>query len=171
MDRRWSSSLIKDMRKPEYIPEKEIFGYAVLTHLKDPNKYVCPPMNTKSWREEEATTYATNPTPLLFGFAEKLYKAFPYMEEMVISIHPPGVKLGVHVDEPTSLRLHFPIYADDCDFTVDGVTYKLTPGKAYFINTTKMHGTSNNGNSDRVHLFFKVPVGRIQHLLARKHTI
>jgi quercetin dioxygenase-like cupin family protein len=170
-NRKWSSSLIKNMSKPDYIPEIEIFGYAVLTHLKDPNKYICPPMNTKSWKDDEATDYATNTTPLMFGFAEKLYKEFPYMEEMVISIHTPGVQLGKHVDEGTNFRLHFPVYSDDCDFIVDGTTYKLVPGKAYIVNTSKEHGTNNKGNRDRVHLFFKVPIGRIQYLLSKRHTL
>lgn len=171
IDRRWGSSLIKDMRTPEYIPSTEIFGYAILTHLKDPNKYICPPMNIKAWSDEEATPYATNETPLLFGFAKKLYEQFPFMEEMVISIHPPGIQLGSHIDEGTSFRLHFPIHADDCEFTVDGVTYQLTPGKAYFINTAKMHSTNNKGTADRVHLFFKVPVGRIQYVIDKEFLL
>lgn len=170
-NRKWNSNLLKNIRIPDYFPKNEISGYAILTHLKDPDKYICPPMNTKSWTEEESTTYATNKTPLLFGFAEKLYKSFPYMEEMVISIHSPGFILGNHKDEGTSFRLHFPIQSTDSEFIVDGITYKLTLGKAYLINTHKEHETRNNGINDRIHLFFKVPIGKIQYLLETRHII
>ena len=166
-ERKWWSSYESFL--PPYIPKDPVYGYAILSHLKDTTSKICPPTNTKNYTEDEAYPYATNPTPLMFGFAKRLYEAIPYMEEMVTSGHPPGGVLGTHRDEDTSFRVHLPIQTDNCNFIVNGNSYKMEYGKAYIVNTFRMHGTENLGDKDRVHLFFKVPVGRINYL--RKQNI
>lgn len=168
-DRKWWSTY--ETFLPSYVPKEPVYGYAILTHLKDPNSRICPPTNTKNFPKEDIYPFATNPTPLMFGFAKKLYDAFPYMEEMVTSGHQPGGKLGFHRDEETSFRIHFPIETENCNFIVDYKNYKLLHGKAYLVNTSKDHGTENFGTRDRIHLFFKIPIGRINYMLNRKYKI
>lgn len=168
-NRKWWSTYESFL--PPYMPKEPVYGYAILTHLKDPTSKICPPTNTKNFPECEVYPYATNPTPLLFGFAKKLYDLFPYMEEMATSGHPPEGKLGPHKDEDTCFRIHFPIQTENCNFIVDGQSYKLNHGKAYLVNTSKNHETENLGSKDRIHLFFKIPIGRIYYILNRKYVV
>jgi hypothetical protein len=122
-----------------------------------------------NWRPERLDYYFEDcgteykNTELVFGFAEKLLRLFPDMCSMHIGGHPPGAKLELHQDDEEYFRIHVPLVTNNQAyfFGEDGVKYYLMPGRLYILETKKYHGTANNGDSDRIHLLFKMP----RHLL------
>jgi hypothetical protein len=41
----------------------------------------------------------------------------------------------------------------------------MKPGKMYLVNTAVPHSTHNEGNTTRVHLFFKVPIDKVKEIV------
>ena len=169
-DRKWivpERDLTQDPRlyPPGYDDSVGIFGYAMQTNLKDANSSA-PSFNVKTIPKELKLPYATNRTNLCFGFAQKLLDTLPFIEELVITGHPPNSKINLHKDNDINIRIHLPICINEKSyFTFENSKYVLEGNKAYMVNTTINHGTDNQGDTDRIHLFFKIPIGRIKELM------
>lgn len=159
--------LTKDQRlfPPGYDDSVGIYGYAVQSNLKD-SDVPAPAYNVKTIPKELKLPYATNKTKLAFGFANQLLKKLPYIEELVITGHPPKSKINLHKDNDINVRVHLPIKINtESYFVFEESKYVLETGKAYIVNTNLQHGTDNQGDCDRIHLFFKIPIGRIKELI------
>lgn len=142
-----------------------IYGYAVQTNLKD-TSVPAPVYNSKLISKELKIPYATNKTKLCFGFVEKLLNELPFVEELVVTAHPPKSKMALHKDNYVNIRIHIPIQANDKSyFNYEHNKYVLETGKAYLVNTCRLHGTDNQGDNDRIHLLFKIPIGKIKELI------
>jgi hypothetical protein len=150
---------------PGYNDIVGIYGYAVQTNLKNIN-IPSPVFNDKTIPMDAKLPYATNKTKLYFGFAEKLIEKLPYIEELVITAHPPNSKIQLHTDNYINIRIHIPIEVNqESYFVFEQNKYVLEIGKAYLVNTSRLHGTDNQGDSDRIHLLFKIPIGRIKQII------
>ena len=165
--------LSKDQRlfPPGYDDSVGIYGYAIQSNLKDSN-VPAPAYNVKTIPKELKIPYATNQTKLMFGFASQLLSKMPYIEEMVITGHPAKSKIHLHKDNDINVRVHLPIKINSGSYFVyEENKYVLDVGKAYIVNTNLMHGTDNQGDCDRIHLFFKIPIGRIKELVNQSIVI
>ncbi len=49
--------------------------------------------------------------------------------------------------------------------------YILEAGKAYLVNTKRTHSTNNKGDSDRIHLMFKVPIGHVNKIIHSTYNL
>lgn len=148
-----------------------IYGYAIQSNLKDAN-IPAPTYNVKTIPKDMKLPYATNKTKLAFGFAKKLLDKIPYIEELVITGHPPNSKINLHKDSDVNVRVHLPIKINlQSYFVFENNNYVLETGKAYIVNTNRLHGTDNQGDSVRIHLFFKIPIGRINEFYNTDITI
>lgn len=154
---------------PDHEISKGLYGYAILTNKENIDEPVDPPGTRKDKKRYEPLIKHTK---IVFGFAERLLEKIPYQEELVITGHPSGVGIPTHVDKDEHLRIHFPIISNkNSEFIINGNTYILEPGKVYIVNTKRSHTTLNNGDDDRVHLHFKIPIGRIKELINQKIVI
>ena len=76
----------------------------------------------------------------------------------VLTKLPAGKQIDLHVDKldffSNSSRIHIPIITnDDCIFRVGKETQNMKVGEMWEIcNHGMLHGTQNNGTTDRVHL-------------------
>jgi quercetin dioxygenase-like cupin family protein len=148
-----------------------IFNYAIQSNLKDTTR-AAPSFNVKWIPKEEKIMYFTNNTQLVFGFADKILQAFDKVEELVITGHPPNSSISPHVDNQINFRIHFPIIANDKSyFNFENQSFILEPGKAYLVNTSRTHWTDNQGDNDRVHLFFKVPISHIKKIKETEYKL
>lgn len=146
-----------------------LYSWAIQSNLKD-SKKPCPPYDIKHDNETVGTFDV--PTELIFGFAEKFIFSLPNPRQTVISVHPPGVKIKFHTDNDKFFKIHLPIISnDDAFFIFEKNRYNLKPGKAYLINTERIHGTENLGNSDRVHFITKLNIFDIERILFNEYTI
>jgi hypothetical protein len=140
-----------------------LYGFGIMTNKDDPDEPTDPPGTRTDKKKYEPLI---RPTKMLTGFAEKLFEAIPYMEELVITGHPASCGIPPHVDKDEHIRVHLPIYANEQSFfVINGNQYVLEPTKAYLVNTKRIHTTINSGNSDRIHLHFKIPIGKIGYFL------
>lgn len=129
-----------------------VYGWGIQSNLEDLSM-PCPPYNI----HKNATNTYRN-TPLVFGFAEWLLEKFPTARQMSIAAHPSGTKIRTHVDSDNWFKIHIPLRStDNSYFIFDDQKFAMKPGKMYLVNTSVPHSTSNNGDSTRIHLFFKVP--------------
>lgn len=159
--------LSKDQKSypPGYDDSVGIYGYAIQTNLKD-TTIAAPAFNSKLIPKELKIPYATNKTKLCFGFVGKLLEKLPFIEEMVITGHPPNSKIALHKDNYINIRIHIPIIVNDKSYFIfEQNKYVLEKHKIYLVNTNRLHGTDNQGNNDRIHLLFKIPIGRIKELI------
>lgn len=148
-----------------------IFNYAIQTNLKTDN-IPAPSFNVKWIPKEEKLMYFTKKTQLAFGFAEKILNAFENVEELVITGHPRGTGIGPHIDNQINFRIHFPIISNnESYFGFNNNKYILEKGKVYLVNTSRTHWTLNQGDTDRVHLFFKVSIGHIKKMLNQNYIL
>jgi len=131
-----------------------MYGWALQSNLEDLNK-PCPPYNiTKENKLEYRDTEA------MFGYVKKIKEFFPYAKQFSVAVHPPGVKVNTHTDSDDLLKVHVPIYTNQKAYFLFPPTVKyILPdnGRMTLVNTTALHGTLNEGDSERVHLFFKIP--------------
>ena len=148
---------------------KDIFSWAIQSNLKDPSK-PCPPYNIK--HDESIVGTFDVPTELIFGFSKKFLELFPFVRQTVISCHPPGSKINLHTDNEEFFKIHIPIVTnDDSYFVFEKNRYNLKPGKAYLVNTEKLHGTENLGNSTRIHFITKLKIKDIDRIINNEHRI
>lgn len=80
--------------------------------------------------------------------------------ERMLSVVMPGHHIPPHVDRQNKrwrCRIHVPLLTNpQALFISDGKAYQLEVGKAYCIDTTKVHEVRNNGAGPRIHLIFDV---------------
>ena len=140
-----------------------IYGYGILSNLDDIDLPCNPPGNSN---KDLNHNRFIKPTKLVFGIAEKILEQFPKCEELSITAHPPGTSIPPHIDKGIHVRIHIPITTNDHAWFQHGTTkLNLEVGKAYIVNTKRMHSTINNGDSDRIHLLFKVPYAVAKQIL------
>lgn len=139
---------------------KGVYGWGIQSNLDDLSK-PCPPYNIHKQR-----TDIYQNTPLVFGFAKWLLEIFPYARQMSIAAHPPGTKIRTHIDTDTWLKIHIPLISNNKSYFVfNDNLIVMHPGKIYLVNTSVPHSTINNGESTRVHLFFKIPADKIVEIM------
>lgn len=139
---------------------KGVYGWGVQSNLEDLN-VPCPPYNI---HKNGSKVYRN--TPLVFGFIEKLLERFPYARQISIAAHPPGTKIRVHTDSDNWLKIHIPIVAGDRSyFMFEKQTFVMEAGKTYLVNTVIPHGTFNDSDVTRIHLFFKIPSDKAEEFL------
>lgn len=148
-----------------------MYSWAIQSNLKDPTQ-PCPPYHFDGIEGIIESDDFSVPTELIFGFAEKLIKAFPNVRQTSIAGHPPGTKIGLHPDNDEFLKIHIPIKTNpDAWFFFEDEKFNLEIGSAYMINTVLPHGTDNLGNTDRVHLLFKFPIADASTILNTDYSI
>ena len=141
----------------------DVYSWAIQSNLKDATK-PCPPYDIK--HDTEVLGTFDNPTELVFGFGKYIVDAIPNIRQTVISAHPPNTVIQQHTDNTEFVKVHIPIQTNDQSYFVFGDSkYNLQEGKAYLINTTNQHGTINQGDTDRIHLIFKIPIDNVDELL------
>lgn len=140
-----------------------LYSWAIQSNLKDATK-PCPPYDIKD--DNDVIGTFDNPTDLVFGFGKILIDAIPNIRQTVISAHPPRTVIQQHIDNIEYVKVHIPIQTNDQSYFVFGDSkYNLQEGKAYIVNTTNQHGTINQGDTDRIHLIFKIPIDTVDELL------
>jgi hypothetical protein len=140
-----------------------IYGYGILSNLDNVDLPCNPPGNSNKDIKHKRFL---NPTKLMFGIAEKIIKQFPKCEELGITAHPPNTSIPSHIDKDSHVRIHIPIVTNEHAWFQHGATkMNLEVGKAYIVNTKRMHSTINAGNSDRIHILFKVPYALATQIL------
>lgn len=147
----------------------EIFSWAIQSNLKDASK-PCPPYDIKHDNSTVGTFDV--PTELIFGFSKKFLEILPFVRQTVISCHPPGSKINLHKDNDEFVKIHIPIIVNDQSYFVfEKNRYNLKVGKAYLINTDKIHGTENLGDNTRVHLITKLKIQYIDKIINNEYRI
>lgn len=143
-----------------------IFGWAIQSNLEDLTK-PCPPYDIHKERTKEYRD-----TELMFGFAKKLTEFFPGVRQLGIAGHPPGVSIAQHVDNDKYYKIHIPIVSNPQAFFTFGPDKNvLAPGKMYYVATEIPHGTINEGDSTRVHMFFKCDYSTIEDVKKMTGTL
>lgn len=156
---KWTSDLKEDSTGHQKHSIDGVYGWGIQSNLEDLNM-PCPPYNVHKNRTDDYRD-----TPLVFGFAELIRKKIPYSRQLSIAAHPPGTKINLHTDSDTYLKIHIPIKTNDkAYFNFEDEKFVLQPGKMYLVNTNKLHGTSNEGDTYRTHLFFKIPADKIDEI-------
>jgi len=158
-----------------------IYSWAMHTNLADTTIPVPPYNLPKDWILESQRTVNNSrfntPTELIFGFAEKLQKVFPFSKHCVVITHGPGFNVPAHIDDVEGqdeehVKIHVPIESNDQSyFEVDNEQYVLSTGKFYLVNTMRMHSTNNKGSTDRSHLIFKIPLSQVDNIINNKIVI
>ena len=131
-----------------------VYGWALQSNLEDLDK-PCPPYNiTKEAKQEYRDTAA------MFGYINEIREHFPFAHQFSIAVHPPGTQINLHHDSDDFYKIHVPIFSNNRSlFIFEPKREYILPdeGKMYLVNTSVKHGTKNNGDTNRVHLFFKIP--------------
>lgn len=138
----------------------DVYSYNMQTNFKN-NQIPCSPYHVSpkdGWSEEILDDDGfNNPTDLLFGITKRIVDKIPNVRQMGIACHPPGTRIGQHVDNKDFVKIHIPIQTTDKSyFSFGEKDYVMEVGKAYLVNTKLMHGTNNMGDIDRIHLLFKI---------------
>ena len=140
-----------------------IYGYGILSNLDNADLPCNPPGNSN---KDDKHRRFVKPTKLVFDIADKILKQFPKCEELGITAHPANTALPSHIDKDDHIRIHIPISTNDQAWFYHGTTkLNLEVGKAYIINTKRMHYTINNGLTDRIHILFKMPYALTNQIL------
>jgi hypothetical protein len=127
------------------------YGYGIQSNLEDLTK-PCPPYHI---HKNGSDIYRN--TVLVFGFAKKLIDFFPNVRQLGIAVHPPGVEIAQHIDNDEFYKIHIPLYTNNSSYFSFGKEKNvMLPGKMYLVETKYMHGTTNIGESNRVHILFKL---------------
>jgi hypothetical protein len=142
------------------------YGWGIQSNLDDLTQ-PCPPYHV---HKEGSNNYKN--TELVFDFAEKIIKLFPDARQLGIAVHPPGIVIAQHIDNDEYFKIHIPIISNpESCFIFGNNSYTMLPGKMYLVDTQYMHGTNNNGSTNRVHLLFKMPRTRLMSILENNCTI
>lgn len=156
---KWSSEFKDDATGHQKHSIDGVYGWGIQSNLEDLN-IPCPPYNV---HKNGSDNYRD--TVLVFGLAELIRKNIPYSRQLSIASHPPGAKINLHTDSDTYLKIHMPIKTNDAAyFNFEDEQFVLQPGKMYLVNTNKLHGTSNEGDTYRTHLFFKIPADKVDEI-------
>lgn len=156
---KWTSDLKEDANGHQKHSIDGVYGWGIQSNLEDLD-VPCPPYNV---HKNGSDNYRD--TPLVFDFADLIREKIPYSRQLSIAAHPPGTKINLHTDSDNYLKIHIPIKTNDkAYFNFEDTQFVLQPGKMYLVNTNKLHGTSNEGDTYRTHLFFKIPVDKIDEI-------
>jgi hypothetical protein len=149
----------------------EMYSWAVQSNLKDPTK-PCPPYHIDAGEEISEADNCQTPTELIFGFGKKIIDTFPEVRQLGISGHPPNTKIDLHPDNDEFLKIHIPIITNpDAWFLYEDEKFNMQVGNAYLVNTTILHGTYNQGSTDRIHMIFKFPIAQLETILTGIYSI
>lgn len=149
----------------------EMYSWAIQSNLKDPSK-PCPPYHIDTGEEISEDNECRVPTELIFGIAQRIINTIPKVRQLGIAGHPPGTRIDLHPDNDEFLKIHIPIITNsDAWFVFEDEKFNMKPGSAYFVNTTLLHGTVNEGTTDRAHLIFKFPRSVAQDILTKEYRI
>jgi len=149
----------------------EMYSWAVQSNLKDPTK-PCPPYHIDAGEEISEADNCQTPTELIFGFGKKIIDTFPEVRQLGISGHPPNTKIDLHPDNDEFLKIHIPIITNpDAWFVYEDEKFNMQVGNAYLVNTTILHGTYNQGSTDRIHMIFKFPAAQLETILTGMYSI
>lgn len=156
----WKSDMVEDTIGYEEHKLKGCFGWGIQSNIPDLTQ-PCPPYHV---HKNGTNNYVD--TELVYGFTKKIRDKYPWSRQLSIAAHPPGTIIRLHTDTDTYFKIHIPIYSNDkAYFMFENTNYVMEPGKAYLVNTSKLHGTNNMGDSIRIHFFFKVPYNEIHTFL------
>jgi len=148
-----------------------MYSWAVQSNLKDPTK-PCPPYHIDAGEEISEADNCQVPTELIFGFSKKIIDTFPEVRQLGISGHPPNTKIDLHPDNDEFLKIHIPIITNpDAWFFYEDEKFNMQVGNAYLVNTTILHGTYNQGSTDRIHMIFKFPAEQLETILTGMYSI
>jgi len=90
------------------------------------------------------------------GYAREIINNMPAgPHDIQVAIHTPGTKLPQHQDMPDKLRFHIPIQTNEkARFIINGHDVHIpADGWVYLVNTSYLHHTDNQSNTDRVHIY------------------
>ena len=150
---------------------ENIYGWAIQSNFKDPT-IPCPPYHIQKDENTHPDNNFDVPTELIFGFSRKIIKSFPNVRQTVIAGHPPGTVINLHIDNDEFFKIHIPIHTNnDSYFNFEDEKFLLKEGKAYLINTSLKHGVDNSGNTDRVHLIFKIKKNDVDLILKKRWVL
>jgi hypothetical protein len=157
---KWTSDLADDVDGASKHKIDGVYGWGIQSNLSDLER-PCPPYNVHKLGGDDYKD-----TKLVFDFAEKIRNKFSYSRQVSIAAHPPGTKINLHTDTDSYLKVHVPILSNDrAYFFFEKEKFVMQPGKMYLVNTQKLHGTVNEGHTIRTHLFFKIPIDKIDEIL------
>ena len=160
---KWTSELKEETSGYQKHSIDGVYGWGIQSNLDDLN-IPCPPYNVAKNGTDDYRD-----TALVFGFANKIRTKLPYSRQLSIAAHPPGTKINLHTDSDTYVKVHIPISTNDnAYFNFEDQQFVLQPGKMYLVNTNALHGTSNEGDSYRTHLFFKIPADKVNEIIEMK---
>jgi hypothetical protein len=105
---------------------------------------------------------------ICFGWAEDILNLFPYGYRAGVGISPPGTVVPPHIDEnwKDMMRLHIPIFTNTSYVWHTHLPdFHMKLGNAYIVDTSNLHGTTNNGDTDRVHFGMNIPRNNVDDVL------
>jgi hypothetical protein len=152
------------------------YNWAIQSDLKDPTK-PCPAYKEGVTEEMARTQMSGNydvPTELIFGFGKKIVDYFANIQatQALMVVHPPETRLGFHVDTGDYVKIHFPVKTNsESFFEYEDEKFLMEPGYAYLTNVSVPHATINGGDTDRVHLIFRVPEEFTSYLETHEFSI
>ena len=127
---------------------KKIHGWVLYGPLTNSND-IGPPYNSIRPRDKLSLQH----TMLSYGEGKNLISNIPGLKRALLAKFDPGAILPLHSDNDNEAKIHVPITSNDgCEFVLDDVSYKLLPGKAYYVDTTVPHTVFNHGKIERTHL-------------------
>jgi hypothetical protein len=106
---------------------------------------------------------------MIFGYLKEIkdtfLSKFSQLDAWTAVTHSPGTRLGMHQDEEEWLTVHIPVYTNEkATWVIGNEEFYMPLGNAYIINSTIPHNVVNYGDTDRVHIYFCIPIKEI-HLL------
>jgi len=127
---------------------KKIHGWVLYGPLVDSTD-IGPPYNSIRPRDKLLLQH----TQLSYGEGKNLISKIPGLKRALLAKFDPGAVLPLHSDNDNEAKIHIPITSNDrCEFILDDISYKLLPGKAYYVDTTIPHTVFNYGDTERTHL-------------------
>lgn len=157
---KWTMDLVSDVINTDKHRLDGVYGWAIQSNLAN-LQIPCPPYHI----HKDGNDIYRN-TDLVFGFASMLLEQYPYARQMGIAAHPKGVIINQHIDNAEYVKIHVPIYTtNNSYFCFYENKIILESGKAYLVDTRYMHGTIQQGDDIRIHLFFKIPADKIEDII------
>lgn len=134
------------------------YGWALQSNRYDLN-LPCPPYHAHSDNAEYRDT------ALIFGPVKRLKEIWPFAYQFSLVVATPGFRVNWHIDNLETRKCHIPIYTNDRGYFIfEDEQLVLKPGKIYLTNTSLNHSTDNQGDSNRVHIFFKIPADKMHEV-------
>lgn len=152
-------------------PERGVYGWSIQSKFLE-DRPCCP----YDWGEGKKLS--DQPTKLIFGFTYKILKIFSFSTNLAIAGLIPNNKSSLHKDDDIepygeqAITLHIPIKTNNnALFVVDDTAMNLELGSIYLVNTILPHYIENSGTEDRIHMFFKIPVSKVDLVLSTEYVL